>query len=118
MIPHPREPRKRADSLGDALREVMRAIAVDVTTTSTHPSFARLSEVGLTPRQIPTLRKQGVEFAKIGKYWLVDMTTFRALVAGQQVRAEAPASPPHAIDALADVDPRILAAFKLSRGAR
>jgi hypothetical protein len=116
-ILHETHARKRADGLGDALRAEIRAVALDVSMSQPEQRLARLAAFGITRRQIGTLRKKGVEFAKVGKYWLVDVATFRAML-DRQADVTVPDIVVPRADPLAGVDPTVRASFeRVARGA-
>jgi hypothetical protein len=73
----------------------------------------RLRHAGLTARQLPTLRREGVDVAKVGKYWMVDVASLDAYSARQ--RALRPRSLLE-LDPTAGVDAGVAAAFR--RAAR
>ncbi len=76
----------------------------------------RISDVGITTRQIAALQRDGVTFAKVGKYWMVDGATFDAYLARQQQQQSKPANESNPDDAIAGVDPSIAAAFRRAAG--
>ncbi len=118
-----RAPIGAVDPLHAALRSLVRDVLREELAALSRPRFARLAEVGLTPRQLPTLERDGVVFEKVGKFWTVDLATLDAYRARQRAgrdaqdapaRGDAPEDP-----ALAAIDPDIRARFeRAARGDR
>jgi hypothetical protein len=77
--------------------------------------LARIGDVGITPRQLPALRREGVAFANVGKYWMVEAASLDDYIARQRADESAPAEPADA-EPLRDVDPSIRAAFLRAAG--
>jgi hypothetical protein len=105
------------DLLG-ALRAEVRAIVRDEIKALSKPRLARIADVGLTPKQIPTLEREGVVFEKVGKYWCVDLATFDAYRARRRAERPAPANDSCEPDPLEGVDPAIADAIRAAAGVR
>lgn len=118
-----RTPEGSVDPFHAALRALVRAILREELAALSHPRFARLAEVGLTPRQLPTLERDGVVFEKVGKFWTVDVATLEAYRARRRAERQAKlgtAGEAAAGDGeLGTIDPAIRARFeRAARGER
>lgn len=113
-----REARKDDPVLG-ALRAFVASVVRQELGAAQRPRSARIADVGITVKQLPTFEAGGVRFDKDGKGWTVDLATLEAYRARRRERRAA-ASPANdgAADPLDGIDPDVAAAVRRAVGGR